>query len=94
MVLAEFVGSRSFSKCAGSRRARARAPNESVFGGMFGARARARRATTTNNNKQQQHQQLQQQQQQQQQQPKPTKNQLLPPNTNSHSLPRHCRWVR
>ena len=28
------------------------------------------------------------------QKPKPTKNQLLPPNTNSHSLPRHCRWVR
>ena len=34
------------------RGARARAPNESVFGGVFGARARARarRATTTNNN--------------------------------------------
>ena len=43
---------------------------------------------------QQQQQQHQQHHQQQQQQPKPTKNQLLPPNTNSHSLPRHCRWVR
>ena len=41
MVLAEFVGSRSFRICAGSRRARARAPFESVFWDVFAARARA-----------------------------------------------------
>ena len=95
--------------CCSAPRARARAFWVS-FLGVCSARARARGAQQQQQQQQQQHQHQHQQhqhqqqqqqqqhqqhhQQQQQQQPKPTKNQLLPPNTNSHSLLRHCRWVR
>ena len=51
-----------------ARAARARAPNESVFGGVFGARARGARVCQQNTVQQQQQQQQQQHQHQQQQQ--------------------------
>ena len=80
------------SAYVGARAARARQKSQDL--GACLARARGARVRQQNTVQQQQQQQQQQHQQHQQHQQQQQQQQQQQPNTNSHSLPRHCRWVR